>query len=151
MQNEYHTRKDEWEQLQRRFNKEMDELMADKQRAEIAAQGIQQLSEEKSLLENELKETKEKLLAMQVKLDRLNGQHEELSEKYSSVLTKSAEEKSKLIDENTTLQNKISVLEEEQRKLNANIDSLNREIQEYKDKVHLLETQGQGPTIVQLQ
>jgi len=151
LQNEYHTRKDEWEQLQRRFNKEMDELMADKQRAEIAAQGIQQLSEEKSLLENELKETKEKLLAMQVKLDRLNGQHEELSEKYSSVLTKSAEEKSKLIDENTTLQNKISVLEEEQRKLNANIDSLNREIQEYKDKVHLLETQGQGPTIVQLQ
>jgi len=151
LQNEYHTRKDEWEQLQRKFNKEMDELMADKQRAEIAAQGIQQLSEEKSLLENELKETKEKLLAMQVKLDRLNGQHEELSEKYSSVLTKSAEEKSKLIDENTTLQNKISVLEEEQRKLNANIDSLNREIQEYKDKVHLLETQGQGPTIVQLQ
>jgi len=38
------------------------------------------------------------------------------------------------------------VLEEEQRKLNANIDSLNSEIQEYKDKVRLLEAQDQGLT-----
>ena len=144
MQNEHQIRKDEWEQLQRKFNKEMDELMADKQKAEIAAQGVQQSSEEKGLLENELEETKEKPLASQVKLDGLNEQHEELSEKSSSVLTKSTGEKSKLVDENTTLQNKTNVLE-------ANIDSPNGEIQEYKDKVPHLEAQGRGPSTAQLQ
>src|ERR1044071_9519119 len=105
----------------RRFNKEMDELTADKQKAEIAAQELQQSSEEKGLLENELEEIKEKPLASQVKLDRLNEQHEKLSEKSSSVLTKSTRKKSKLVDDNTTLQNKINVLE-------ANIDSPNGEI-----------------------
>jgi len=144
LQKEDQTRKDEWEQLQQRFNKEMDELMADKQKAEIAAQGLQQSSEEKGLLENELEETKEKPLASQVKLDGLNEQHEELSEKSSSVLTKSTGEKSKLVDENTTLQNKINVLE-------ANIDSPNGEIQEYKDKVHHLKAQDQEPSTAQLQ
>ncbi|CAG8578151.1 18464_t:CDS:10 [Rhizophagus irregularis] len=150
LQNEYNTRKDEWEQLQRKFNKEMDELMADKQKAEITAQGLQQLSEEKQRLENEFKETQEKLLASQVKLDRLNAQHEELSEKYSSVLTKSAEDKNKLTDENAALQNKLNSLEADHRKLNDHIDSLNKEIQEYKDKVNLLETQDQGIAIAQL-
>ncbi|CAI2192985.1 16997_t:CDS:10, partial [Funneliformis geosporum] len=151
LQNEYQTRKDEWEQLQRSFNKEMDELMSDKQKAEAEAQGTQRLLVEKSRLENELSETQDKLLAIQVKHDKLNEQHEELSEKYYSVLTKSAEDKSSLIDENTTLQNKINTFESEQDKLNVTIESLNKEIQEYKDKVHLLETQGQGPAIVQLQ
>ena len=117
--------------------------MVDKQKAEIAAQGVQQSSEEKGLVENELEETKEKPLASQVKLDGLNEQHEELSEK-SSVLTKSTGEKSKLVDENTTLQNKTNVLE-------ANIDSPNGEIQEYKDKVPHLEAQGRGPSTAQLQ
>ena len=133
MQNEHQTHKDELEQSQRRFK-------AVKQKAEFAAQVSQQLSEKKVLLEKELGETK-------VKHDRLNGQHEELSEKYSSVLTKSDEEKSKLIDENTTLRDKINVLEEDQRKLNVNIDSLNGKIQEYKEKVQCLE----GPTIVHSQ
>jgi len=91
LQNEHQTHKDELEQLQRRSK-------AVKQKAVFAAQGLQQLSEEKGLLLNELGETKEKLLALQVKLDRLNGQHEELSEKYFSMLTKSDGEKSKLID-----------------------------------------------------
>ena len=122
----------------------MDELTADKQKAGIAAQGLQQSSEEKGLLENELEETKEKPLASQVKLDGLNEQHEELSEKSSSVLTKSTGEKSKLVDENSTLQNKINVLE-------ANIDSPNGEIQEYKDKVHHLKAQDQEPSTAQLQ
>ncbi|CAG8480545.1 16741_t:CDS:10 [Funneliformis mosseae] len=151
LKNEYQTRKDEWEQLQRDFNKEMDGLMTDKQKAETEAQGTQRLLEEKGRLETELSETQDKLLAIQVKHDKLNEQHEELSEKYYSILTKSAEDKSKFIEENTTLQQKIHVIESEQDKLNATIESLNKEIQEYKDKVHLLETQGQGPAIVQLQ
>ena len=127
MRNEHQTRKDESEQLQRRFNKEIDGLMANEQK----------LSEKRSLLNNELRKTKKRLLSLHVEHNRLNGRHEELSEKYSSVL----KEKSKLIDENTTLQNKINVLEEEQRKLNVNIESLNGGIQEYKDKVHRLEAQ----------
>ncbi|CAB4415570.1 unnamed protein product [Rhizophagus irregularis] len=87
-------------------------FMADKQKAEITAQGLtNNCQKEKQRLENEFKETQEKLLASQVKLDRLNAQHEELSEKYSS---------GKSLEDNQRLYLELKSATDQERKDNNN-------------------------------
>ncbi|CAG8508957.1 5729_t:CDS:10, partial [Acaulospora colombiana] len=148
--NELNIRQTKWEEIQANFNKEMENLLAAKEKAELAARESQYLSGDKQRLERELEETKEKMISAQTRSENLQEQFNDMSTKYSSLLTKTAEERAKLIETNSTLQKSVNDLSEEKRNLSETIEAKIKEIQQCKEQLALFDSSDQGARISQL-
>lgn len=149
-QKELDDRQAKWDELQARFNTEIDNLVASKSRRNEIAQEVQSLSEDKERLNHDISKAQENLTAAQMKIENLQQQINELNEKNSSEMVKMTDENTKLLEKNKELEQEVESIREENKTHSEAIDVKSKEIEKYKEQLAIFESNELGVTISKL-